>query len=117
MRAGGGEVVAPRRGVVAGALVQVGAHGVEAMVPRDAGIGGERVDEPRARPPGPCTIAAATAWLSATIGLSDIAPQQPVEREDLRPVGRVRARRLVVQRRDRGLDLVAADRPSWRASP
>jgi hypothetical protein len=38
-----------------------------------------------------------------------------VQREDPRPIGRVGARRLVVQRRDRGLDPVRADRRSRRA--
>ncbi len=36
--------------------------------------------------------------------------EQPVEGEDLRPVGRVGGRRLVVDGRDRGLQLVRADR-------
>ena len=42
--------------------------------------------------------------------------QQPVEGEDLRPVRLVGGLRLVVHRRDRGLQLVFADRPLGSAA-
>ena len=62
----------------------------------------------RARPPARRTIATATARLSAPSGWAHPL-EQPVEREDLRPVGVLARRRLVVHRGDRRLELVRPD--------
>ena len=103
------------RGGVAGHLEQVAAHGVEAIVAGHARIGIERLEQLRpAR--GPCTMAAAIAWLSVTIGLSDMRLSRPYKREDLRPVGVLGARRFVVERGDRRLQLIRRRRRPATAS-
>ena len=69
-----------------------------------------RIVESRSRPAcGPCTIASATARFSVTVGPGATRLEQPIERQDLRPVGRCGGRCLVVERGDRRLQLVRAE--------
>jgi hypothetical protein len=59
---------------VAGELVEVRAHAIEPVVPGEPRIAVERLDQREVRA---CTIAAAIAWLSVTIGLSVIRRSRP----------------------------------------
>ena len=82
----------PRGGGVAGHLQQVRADRVEPVVVGQPLVAVERR---AASSPAPArrTIATATAWLSVTIGFRRDPLEQPVEREDLRPVGVLARRR------------------------
>ncbi len=76
----------------------------------------ERASSTASPAAGPCTSASATARLSVTVGFGATRSSTAVEREDLRPVGEVGGRRLVVDGGDRGLELVGADRAARQAA-
>ncbi len=107
--AGCREIVLDRSLVIARTFEQMRAHRVEAVVACEASVGIQCIQQFQSGS-RPMHHRAAIAWFSATIGLSDMRMQQAVQREDLRPVGVFRACGFVVHGRDRGLQLVAADR-------
>ena len=93
---------------VAGHLEQVRAHRVQAMVFGHPVVGVERVEqgEPGTRAVHHCDRDR-TVQRDHRVGRDPL--QQVVEGDDLGPVGVVVTRCLVVDRGDRGLDLVRAD--------
>jgi len=62
--------------VIAHLLVQVTAHGCQAVVLREARIGVERLEQLEAAR-GPCTIATATARFKVSMGFCDMRCSKP----------------------------------------
>ena len=104
-----GSVAVAGRGVVAGHLEQVGADRVEAVVVGHAIVVVERREQVEA---GARAVdhRHRDRVVEGDHRVGRHALEQLVEREDLRPVGVLRGRRLVVDGGDRGLQLVGAER-------
>ena len=106
---GCGPVRLKRGGTVASHLEEVAADGVEAAVGVDPGIGPKTLDQFEACP-GPGDHADGDGVVERDDRVVVQAEQDAVEGGDLAPVGRLGALRLIVDGRDRRLELVRPDR-------
>ena len=96
---------------IPGHLEQMRAHRVEAMMPGQSSVGVERSEQLE---PGRRAVhhRRGDGVVERHHRIVGHALEQAIQRQDLRPVGVLGARRFVVHGRDRGLQLIRADRPS-----
>ena len=101
--------------MVSGHLEQMGANGVEAVVAGQSSIGVERFEQLES---GRRAVhhGRGDGVIERHHGIVGHALEQAIQRQDLRPVGILGSRRFVVDGRDRGLQLIRANRTLWRGS-